>query len=134
MKIIKEVKSQDILNFAIKYFPDFKVVGNPYEKIYAYFIDDVIIGFIAFSVIYERAEIDYFAIEEKYRGKGYSKELFDYMIFNIKNCENISLEVRKSNERAIGFYLKNGFKKAAVRSNYYDGEDAYLMIKELRWY
>lgn len=131
-EIIKKVSPKDIMGFAVKYFSDFKVSNDPYEKIYAYYIDDVIIGFISFSVIYERAEINYFAVEEKYRGKGYSQKLFDYMIFSIKKCENISLEVRCDNERAIGFYLKNDFKKVSVRKNYYDEKDAYLMIKKMR--
>ena len=42
----------------------------------------------------------------------------------------VFLEVRASNEKAIGFYQKYGFKKDAIRENYYSGdipEDALLM-------
>ena len=46
MGIIKEINSSDVLDFALKYFPNFKVLENPFEKVYAYFIDDDIIGLI----------------------------------------------------------------------------------------
>ena len=48
--------------------------------------------------------------------------------------KNIYLEVRISNAKAILFYEKFGFKKDAVRENYYTGEqkeDALLMSKTL---
>ena len=42
------------------------------------------------------------------------------------------LEVRKTNEAAIGVYEKLGFKvKRVLRGYYRDGEDAYLMAKKL---
>jgi ribosomal-protein-alanine N-acetyltransferase len=45
----------------------------------------------------------------------------------------IFLEVRVSNEFAISFYEKYGFKRDAIRYNYYNGnpkEDALLMSKQ----
>ena len=46
--------------------------------------------------------------------------------------KNVNLEVRVSNVKAIALYQKFGFKNVAVRKDTYsNGEDAYLMIKEL---
>ena len=45
----------------------------------------------------------------------------------------VFLEVRVSNFRAISFYEKFGFKRDAIRYNYYAGsskEDALLMSKQ----
>jgi len=44
----------------------------------------------------------------------------------------VTLEVRKSNERALNFYLLHGFTQVATRRNYYpDSEDAILMDRLL---
>ena len=126
--MIKEITNNEILEFAKKYFPDYKESSNPYEKIYGYY-DKEILGFISISIIYERCEINYIAVKEEYRRKGIAQKLFDYINHNF---QNISLEVRKDNEKAINFYKKNGFKIVATRKNYYGNIDGYLMVKEMR--
>ena len=45
-------------------------------------------------------------------------------------CMVCTLEVRISNDKAISFYIKNGFEKVLVKKAYYsDGEDAFYMVK-----
>ena len=132
MREIKRINSTDILNYAINFFPKFRLSKNPFEFIYAYFLDGVIIGFIDFSIIYEKAEVNYIAVDEKYRGMGVAQELFDKFVSIVKNVDTVSLEVSCNNERAINFYLKNDFTKEAIRQNYYDGADAYLMVKKMK--
>ena len=92
-----------------------------------------IIGFITYSIIYERAEIIDIIIDEKYRNKGYATLLLEKVFDIIKdnNCENITLEVNSNNKSAINLYKKSGFKIVSVRKNYYNNSDAYLMKKEL---
>ncbi len=131
MKEIKKINPHDILGYGIKYFPNFKSSSNPFEFIYAYYLDGNIIGFIDFSIIYEKAEINYIVVSEEYRRKGIAQELLDYFISKLKGVSSVSLEVNVNNEGAIKFYLKNGFIKEAIRKNYYNGEDAYLMVKNL---
>ena len=131
-RIIKEVNSLEILDFTLKFFPGYKVSKNPFEKLYAYYIDDIIVGFIVYSIIYERAEIDYIAVDEKYRGSDIAQTLFDYFIDAASECESISLEVRCDNIRAIKFYLKNGFEIVSTKKKYYGDTDGFLMIKNMR--
>ncbi len=51
---------------------------------------------------------------------------------DIYNCSEVYLEVRVSNIPAINLYQKLGFKIVRRIPRYYmDGEDAYLMAKEL---
>ena len=46
--------------------------------------------------------------------------------------EALFYEFKTSNVKEIALYQKFGFKNVAVRKRYYsNGEDAYLMIKEL---
>lgn len=47
-------------------------------------------------------------------------------------AKKIFLEVRKSNRKAISVYSKFGFAVFSERKKYYDdGEDAFVMLKEL---
>ena len=59
------------------------------------------------------------------------KEVLDFA--KEKNAKKIFLEVRESNENAIGLYSMFGFEKYAVRKNYYanNGENAVCMTKKL---
>ena len=127
--MIKEVNPKEILNFILKYFPNYKISSDPFEKVYAYFDYDII-GFISFSSIYERCEINYIAVDEKYRRRGIAQKLLDFC-FNSNDFDNISLEVREDNVEAINFYLKKGFEKVSTRDNYYGSVDAILMVKKV---
>ena len=48
-----------------------------------------------------------------------------------KKIENITLEVRSDNEKAIYLYKKYGFIPVAKREKYYNDVDGILMEKEL---
>lgn len=126
--MIKEVNPKDVLNFIIKYFPNYKISLDPFEKVYAYFDGDII-GFISFSSIYERCEINYIAVRDDYRRKGIAQKLLDFCLNN--NFESVSLEVRADNSAAINFYLKNGFEKVSTRDKYYGDVDAIMMVKKV---
>lgn len=93
-----------------------------------------IIGFIIYSIIYERSEIIDIIIDPKKRHNGYGFKLLNYAIdiINKNNCENITLEVNSLNVAAINLYKKLGFKIVATRKKYYNGNDGFLMKKDLR--
>lgn len=104
---------------------------NPFNKIVAYF-DYEIKGFIIYSIIYDRCEIDYIGVEMNSRNKKIATKLIEYMLKDIENkCKNITLEVNENNKAAIALYNKFGFKIAAKRKFYYGNENGILMIKEL---
>lgn len=128
--MIKEINSSEVLSFALTYFPNYKISSDLFEKVYAYF-DNKIVGFISVSIIYERCEINYIAVEKEYRRRGIAQKLFDYVIQN-NEFNSISLEVRTDNTEAINFYLKNGFEKVSIRKNYYGNIDGYLMVKKVK--
>ena len=74
-------------------------------------------------------------VSKDYQGRGYGKKILEKVLFQSKvlGATIIFLEVRVSNDRAIDFYEKFGFKRDAIRYNYYDGnprEDALLMSKQ----
>lgn len=99
-----------------------------YKKVYV--LNNRIIGFIDYSVLYERAEINYIYVLEPYQRQGIASKLIDNMLSSLKDVINITLEVNENNIKAINFYKKNGFEIVSKRANYYkDGTDAYLMMK-----
>lgn len=102
--------------------------NDPFSKFIVYLENDKIIGILSYSIIYERAEINYIFVLESYRGKKVASKMLDYMIKTCKICDNITLEVRKSNSIAISLYKKYGFKEVAIRENYYNDEDGILMM------
>lgn len=106
--------------------------NDPFSKFIVYLEDTKIIGFLSYSVIYERAEINYIFVLESYRGKKIASKMLNYMISSYKICDNITLEVRKSNSIAISLYKKFGFKEVAIRENYYNNEDGILMMLVVR--
>ena len=127
--MIKEVSFKEIFDFILKFFPKYNISSDPFEKVYVYY-DSKIIGFISWIIIYDRCEINYIAVEKDFRRRGIAQKLLKYVINN-NNFDSISLEVRKDNIDAINFYLKNGFKKASIRKNYYGNVDGYLMVKKV---
>lgn len=97
---------------------------NPFAKILLLQDQDNIIGYIYYSDIYERAEINQFEIETLHRNCGKGNLLLKEMIETVK--KDISLEVKKDNISAIKLYEKNGFIKKAIRRGYYSGVDGIL--------
>ncbi|MDV3103000.1 ribosomal protein S18-alanine N-acetyltransferase [Thermococcus waiotapuensis] len=71
------------------------------------------------------------AVDPAYRGNGIGSALLTEAIERLiqKGARYIGLEVRVSNERAIGLYERFGFRKVKRVIGYYsDGEDAYYML------
>ena len=94
--------------------------------------DNQMMGFLIFSPIKPEAHLLRIAVIETQQYKGIGSLLLKSMISQCKamGINQVFLEVRASNEKAIGFYQKYGFKKDAIRENYYSGdvpEDALLM-------
>jgi len=74
------------------------------------------------------------AVLQEHRGKGIGKALMLEGINGIlrRKSDEIYLEVRVSNEIAVKLYQDIGFMiKSRLSSYYRDGEDAYLMSRDL---
>ena len=106
---------------------------NPYLKILTYVEKDKIIGFLLYSLIYDRIEIEQFEVTTKERRKGIGNKLLNYLVekYQDNNIKNITLEVKEDNIIAINLYKKYGFKKVSTREKYYDGINGLLMEKTL---
>ncbi|MDD6223759.1 MAG: ribosomal protein S18-alanine N-acetyltransferase [bacterium] len=138
--MIQELAEKDIVELE-KRFPQVfskdsvkkRKVDNSFTKYFTYKIDDRIVAFINYDIIYERAELININVIESYQNHHIGSKLIEYMI---KDCtrnkvNSITLEVKINNRNAIHLYKKKGFVEVAIRKGYYQGIDAVLMEKEV---
>ena len=98
-------------------------------------IENEIIGYAFFSVAATDSHLLNITVSKDYQRNGYGKKILEQVVFQSKvlGATVIFLEVRVSNDKAINFYESFGFKRDAIRYNYYEGdprEDALLMSKQ----
>lgn len=102
--------------------------NNEFYRCLIYY-DYRIKGIVVYDLLYDRIEIEYIIVDDNYKRQGIGSRLIKELEKN--NINNITLEVRESNNEAINFYKKNGFEIVSIRKNYYGDENGYLMLKEL---
>jgi ribosomal-protein-alanine N-acetyltransferase len=124
-ELIHEIDTKDIT--------ECDIVNNPFNKYFVYCDNDQIVGFISYAVIYDRSELNYIVVKNECRSEGIASNLMQFMINDCcnSNCINITLEVMENNIKAINLYCKYGFKKTAVRKNYYGDIDGIMMERVL---
>lgn len=95
--------------------------------------DGAVLGYAGLHVAADEGYIDNVAVREDYRRQGIADDLLDVFVrFGRVNLAFLTLEVRPSNEAAIGLYFKHGFAQVGRRKNYYENprEDAIIMTLE----
>ncbi len=131
-KIIEELEEKFPSIFSIHgIIYDFE--NNPYTKYLVYLIDNHVVGFINYYLIYDRIEIVNFNVLDFFQNKHIGSSLLQKLIdlASSKKLKNITLEVREDNEKAIYLYQKYGFKIVSLRKKYYNDVNGILMEKEL---
>ena len=99
---------------------------NPFGK-YLLYVENDTLGYIYYSDIYERVEINNFEVKKEVQNCGIGNKLLKKFTETVE--KNITLEVRSNNYNAIHLYKKYGFKEVAKREKYYQGIDGILMEK-----
>ena len=95
--------------------------------------DGYILGYAGLHVVLDEGYIDNIAVEQDARGHGVASALLDvFCRFGAAKLAFLTLEVRASNEPAIGLYQKYGFREVGRRKDYYQHpkEDAILMTRD----
>ena len=141
--MIKEINKEDIelINKIESLFPYFfsttKIINdfqqNPYTKYFIYMEKSNIIGVVNYYDLIDRFELVYIEVLSDYQNKKIGSLLLENLIkIGEKNkINNITLEVRVNNDKALGLYKKYNFNVVATRKNYYDGLDGYLMERKM---
>ena len=102
--------------------------NNPFGHYLFLEENNLIVGYIYYSDIYDRAEINQIEVVETHRNCGKGSILLKKAIELVD--KNITLEVKKDNIAAIKLYEKFNFEKVAIRKGYYQGIDGVLMERK----
>lgn len=91
-----------------------------------------VIGFCILQTVVDEANLLLMAIDPAQQGKGYGSKLLEQALAALGDrCVMVFLEVRISNQAAIGLYEKLGFNQVGQRRGYYPSatgrEDAAVM-------
>lgn len=95
--------------------------------------DEEITGYVGCYCIAGTGEITNVAVKATHRRKGIGGLLLEklYEEGAVLDVQEFFLEVRESNEAAIGLYSRQGFVKEGIRKNFYEKpvENALIMWK-----
>lgn len=91
------------------------------------------VGYAFYLIVDVEAHLTNIAVAVRHRRKSVARALLEriFTIANSRKCEFLLLEVRPSNQGAIAFYKKHGFRLLYKRPNYYRRpvEDALVMVR-----
>lgn len=98
---------------------------------------DGMLGYAVLMPAVDEAELLDIAIDAKHQRRGFGGKMLEELaaLARRANMRRMVLEVRASNEAAIGLYRKSGFTDIGLRRDYYQAkngrEDAILMGRNL---
>lgn len=130
---------EDIYEIEKLCFPDpwsidslkYELEENPRAFYIVAEMDGQVVGYAGLWWIEDEGHITNVAVKPGYRNRRIGEGIISVMIdFTSKEgIRHHTLEVRRSNDPAIGLYEKFGFRTEGVRKRYYrnNGEDALIM-------
>jgi ribosomal-protein-alanine N-acetyltransferase len=131
---VAQIESESfLLPWTLDHFK-YEINDNPFAFIFVAEQEQEILGFIDFWIMFEQATINQIATKTVYRRRQIGEMILNDALGRMKDgsAEQVTLEVRISNQIAYNFYIKHGFALVLEKENYYeDGENAYFMVKKL---
>ena len=102
--------------------------SNPFTKYILYLEGNNYIGFIQYSIIYDRAELDYIYVDDKFRSSGIGSKLMNEveLLAKQKGINKIKLITTNDNLQALKFYQKRGYRIVRVIT------DAVVKAREIK--
>jgi ribosomal-protein-alanine N-acetyltransferase len=97
-------------------------------------LGDEPVGFAVARVVADEAELLLIGIHPAHRRAGHGRVLLDHMFDSLRmaGAARLFLEVAENNHAATAFYREAGFEPVGRRPNYYESEDALVLVKALR--
>jgi ribosomal-protein-alanine N-acetyltransferase len=120
-----------------KRFPETFVVAEENGQVVGYIMCRIEVGLSNFGLggLIKKGHVVSIAVLPEHRRRGVAEAVIKKSMENMQafyKAKQCYLEVRITNEAAIGLYKKLGFDVTRTIHGYYaDGEDAYVMSKKL---
>lgn len=90
--------------------------SNPFGIYLLALEEKEVVGYLYYSRIYERVEINQIEVRLDKRSQGIASTLLNTLIQ--KEQKDITLEVKENNIPALALYQKFGFERKAIRKEY----------------
>lgn len=98
-------------------------------------IDGIVVGYVVGFFAGAELHLADFAVRPECHRRGFGRAILDRLLAELeaRGTGLITLEVRRSNVRAVKLYTSAGFNTVAIRTGYYSRptEDAIVMLKAL---
>ena len=132
MKTLPEHYSDYFYESLLEELPEAFIVAEISGKVIGYIMCKMEHGFSNFKKLgfVKKGHVVSIAVMDEHRGKGFGSAIVNEAINGVKirQCSELYLEVRCSNNDAVRLYEKLGFSIIQRLKAYYrDGEDAYVM-------
>ena len=132
LKTLPEHYSDYFYESLLDELPEAFLVAEISGKLIGYIMCKMEYGFSNFKKLgfVKKGHVVSVAVIDEHRGKGFGSELVNESLKGVKmrQCGEMYLEVRCSNNDAVRLYEKLGFSiNQRLKTYYRDGEDAYLM-------
>jgi len=136
LRTLPEHYSDYFYESLLEELPEAFVVAEISGKIVGYIMCKMEHGFSNFKKLgfVKKGHVVSIAVMNEYRSKGFGSALVNECINGVKirQCSELYLEVRCSNNDAVRLYEKLGFSiTQRLKAYYRDGEDAYVMAVDL---
>lgn len=93
--------------------------------------EEIILGYGILWLLMDEAHVSTLAVRPEWRGRGLGELLLLHLLERAvrEEASEVTLEVRTSNQPAIGLYRKYGLETVGLRPHYYpdNREDAWIM-------
>ena len=132
LKTLPEHYSDYFYESLLDELPEAFLVAEISGKLVGYIMCKTEYGFSNFKKLgfVKKGHVVSVAVVDEHRGKGFGSELVNESLKGVKmrQCGEMYLEVRCSNNGAVRLYENLGFSiNQRLKTYYRDGEDAYLM-------
>jgi len=132
LRTLPEHYSDYFYESLLEELPEAFIVAEISGKIIGYIMCKTEYGFSNFKKLgfVKKGHVVSIAVMDEHRGKGFGSAIVNEAIYGVKirQCSELYLEVRCSNNDAVRLYEKLGFSIIQRLKAYYrDGEDAYVM-------